>query len=315
MLKVANRYGNLCLTSWNENRIVIEVHVKVNGDSEDRVQKKLNEIQVEFEASRSMVAAKTIFSSEKGWRWSWGGKGNVNMEINYTIKLPVTNQVDLSNDYGGITLDRLKGKARISCDYGRLNLGELLADYNELSFDYTSKASIGFMKNGKINADYSGFELEKTEKLELNADYTQSKINTVGFINYSCDYGGVNIGDVHNIEGNGDYVTAKFGTVHGKLTISSDYGSISVNELAADAGNVQIQSDYTGIKLGYHPNYSFDFDIKLGYAHLKNADDFEFTVKRENYQEKYYRGYYGKSGKNNLSIAADYGSVTFNKTY
>lgn len=37
----------------------------------------------------------------------------MNMKINYTVKVPVTNSVDFNNDYGSITLDKIKGNAKI----------------------------------------------------------------------------------------------------------------------------------------------------------------------------------------------------------
>ncbi len=43
LLKVSNSYGNLNLTSWDGNKIMIEVHIKTNGNNEEKVQKKLNE--------------------------------------------------------------------------------------------------------------------------------------------------------------------------------------------------------------------------------------------------------------------------------
>src|SRR5690606_20679525 len=67
LLKVSNSYGNLNITSWNENRVVIEVHIKTNGNNEDRVQKKLDEITIDFEGNSSMVSAKTNFESGKSW--------------------------------------------------------------------------------------------------------------------------------------------------------------------------------------------------------------------------------------------------------
>ena len=48
LLKISNSYGNLNLTSWNEDRIVIEVQIKTNGNNEERVQERLNEIDVDF---------------------------------------------------------------------------------------------------------------------------------------------------------------------------------------------------------------------------------------------------------------------------
>ena len=90
LLKVANSYGNLTLNSWDQDRIEIEVHIKTNGNNEEKVQKRLDEITVDFDANNSMVSAKNIFGKNgSSWGWNWGNKGKVNVQVNYTIKLPV----------------------------------------------------------------------------------------------------------------------------------------------------------------------------------------------------------------------------------
>lgn len=315
LLKVSNSYGNLNITSWNENRIMIEVSIKVNGNNEDKVQKKLDEITVEFEANNSIVSARTIFDSNRNnWNWNWGNNNNVNMQIDYNIKVPVKNNVHLNNDYGSIILDRIDGHAKISCDYGRLEIGELHGRNNELSFDYTSKSTIGYINSGKISADYSGFTIDKAGNLDINADYTNSTIRKMDNLTYSCDYGKIDIGSVNNIEGTGDYINVKAETVHGDVSIKSDYGGVQIGEMAADAGNISINSDYTGIKIGYHPDYHFTFEISTEYSGLSGKENFEFSISREKSSEKYYKGYYGNSNtKNNIYISSEYGGITFTK--
>lgn len=307
MLKVDNSYGNLYITTWDQNKTVIEVTIKTNSNNEEKAQKKLDQITVDFEASSSVVSAKTVFE-KSGWNWNWGNNNNVSMEINYTIKLPVTNSVDLSNDYGSINLDRLDGKANISCDYGKLIIGDLNADGNELRFDYTNNSEIHFMKSGNINADYSSYRLEDANELKISADYTQTSIGTVKKLSYSCDYGSMKVDNAGVIEGNGDYLTTKLGSISAGLNLSSDYGSIQVEEIFD--GDVLIKSDYTNIKLGLNPDYHFDFEINLSYAGLKGDDkDFDYRIQREKSSEKYYEGTRGSSGKNSLKIISDYGSV------
>lgn len=311
LLKVDNSYGNLYITTWNENRTVIEVHIKTNSNNEEKAQKKLDQITVDFEASSSVVSAKTKFE-KSGWNWNWGNNGNVSMEINYTIKLPVTNSVDLSNDYGSINLDRLDGKAQISCDYGKLILGDLNADGNELRFDYTNNSEINFMKSGNINADYSSYRIEDANELTISADYTKSNIGNVKQLKYSCDYGNMEVGSAGMIEGNGDYLTTKLGRVSSGMSISSDYGSIRVEEIMD--GDVIIKSDYTNIRLGINDSYHFDFEISLSYAKVGGDDgDFDYRIQREKTSDNYYEGTRGSSGKNTLKISSDYGSVQFKK--
>lgn len=315
LLKVKNSYGNLNITSWAEDRVLIEIHIKTTGDKEDKVQRKLDEITVNFEATNTMVSATTNFSNSKSsWSWGWGGSNNVNMQVNYTIKVPIKNNLNLSNDYGAIILDRIDGHAKISCDYGRLEIGELQGRNNQLSFDYTSRSSIGYINSGIINADYSGFTIEKAGDLNIVADYTNAKINQMGDLTYTSDYGKLEIGSSHNVRGNGDYINVDLGVVHGNLDIGSSYGTLKIRELASDAGNVQIRTDYTGIRLGYAADYHFSFEIQTEYAGVSGMDSFEITVSREKSSEKYYKGHHGSpnSGKL-LTIDSNYGGISITK--
>ena len=315
LLQVRNSYGNLNITSWKENRIVIEVLIKTNGNNEEKVQKKLDEISVDFEASSDRVSAETIFNkNNKGWGWNWGNNNNVNMQINYTIKVPIKNNVDLNNDYGNIILDRIDGHAKISCDYGRLELGELHGRNNQLNFDYTSKSTIGFINSGEIRADYSGFTIDTAGNLKINADYTNASIGKMENLDYSSDYGNMNIKELNDINGKGDYITVTMGTVHGNIDMSADYGAIKIEELAADAGNVSIRTDYTGVKIGYNSKYHFDFDITTSYAGVSGKDDFTINVSTEKSSDRHYEGYYGSKGNGNtITLSSDYGGISFTK--
>ncbi|WP_339713153.1 hypothetical protein [uncultured Kriegella sp.] len=315
LLKVNNSYGNLHISSWNENKVLIEVHIKTNGNNEEKVQKKLDEITIDFEANTNEVSAKTLFHNNKSdWSWNWGKSNNVNMQVNYTIKLPIKNSVDLNNDYGGINLDRIDGHAKISCDYGRLEIGELHGRNNNLNFDYTTESHIGYIKSGEIRADYSGFTIDKAGNLRINADYTSTTVTEMENLQYICDYGNIEIKKANNIQGTGDYISVKLGKVYGNIEIKADYGNLKIEEMTESAGNLAISSDYTGVKIGYHPKYFFDFEIRTSYAGVSGTENFEIHTSTEKSNEKYYKGFYGKANSGNvLTIDSDYGGISLHK--
>ncbi|MFI1743173.1 hypothetical protein [Thalassobellus sediminis] len=314
-LKVNNSYGNIDVITWNENRIVFEVTITTSGNDEEKVQKKLDNIGVDFEGSSNFVSAKTIFSKSKSssW-WNWGNNNNVNMKINYVIKIPITNHVDLNNDYGSINLDKLEGVAKINCDYGKITTKELMADNNDINFDYTKGCYFEYIKSGKINADYSDFTVSKSQKININADYTNSKIEVAEVVNYNCDYGSIKIEKANNVTGNGDYLTTYIGDVYKNVSLKSDYGSIKINRLTKNAENITIKGDYVGIKIGYDATHNFTFDINLDYASLRDSDGLVFTKKVVESTSKHYIGYHGDTNsKNTVNIVSDYGSVSLVK--
>ncbi|AUC84721.1 hypothetical protein CW731_05175 [Polaribacter sp. ALD11] len=306
-----NKYGDLNITTWNKNRVEIEVIITVKGDDLDDVEAKLNAIRIEFNANNSLVAAETVIGEKKS-NWSWWGKSkNTNYKINYIVKMPKTNAVNLNNDYGSIYLGNLSGKAAINCDYGKISIGELSAINNEINLDYCSSSSIVSMKSGSINVDYSKLTIDNSENIKLNADYSTVKFDKAGNLDYNLDYGAITINDAESIHGNSDYVTLRFGTVRKKLIIDSEYGSITIKKLMNGFEKVDITGQYTGIKIGVENEISFNFEIDLQYSSFKRDDDkVELFKSITKSTKKYYKGIYGQGKTNSiLNINSQYGSV------
>lgn len=314
LLKINNRYGNIDIISWSENRIVIEVRITAKGNDAERVEERLDDITVLFEADRNEVYAKTIIGKSKSSSWfSWTNKKNVHYKINYRIKMPITNSTNLTNDYGNISLNELKGNARINCDYGALSIGDLYGYKNSIYIDYAGSSTIGLINGGSIDADYSKFTVERAGKIKLNANYTTSIFENVKALNYSCDYGSLKIYKAASVVGNGDYLSTRLGTILKKVEIDADYGSIRIEDLADGFESVNINSNYTGIKIGTPKNSSFTFQIQLSYSGFKRDNEsLSFSKQIVKSSSKYYEGYAGSQNSNSkITIDSDYGSVTF----
>jgi hypothetical protein len=306
-----NKYGDLNITTWNKNRVEIEVIITVKGDDLENVEEKLNSISINFKASKSMVEATTIFNEKKS-SWSWWGKSkNTNYKINYIVKMPKSNAADLNNEYGSIYLGDLTGKATINCDYGKISVGELSADNNRINLDYCSSSSIISMKSGAINIDYSKLMIDNSENIKLNADYATVKFDKAGEIDFNLDYGSITVNDSESINGNSDYVSVRFGTIRKKLSIDTNYGSLTIKKLMNGFDKVDISGQYTGIKIGVEKGVSFDFEIDLQYSSFKRDNDKIKLLKSiTKSTKKYYEGTYGKGNTNSLLfVNSQYGSV------
>ncbi|GAB2772340.1 hypothetical protein [Salinimicrobium soli] len=316
LLKIDNSYGNVDVTTWDQNRVVIEVFIETNGNNEEKVEERLKEIDVRFQQSNGTVSARTLFEKENNSFWNslFGGSSNVNMEINYRVKAPVTNNVDLSNDYGSINLDRLEGNAKISCDYGRIMVGELLGDDNMLSFDYTRNSSIHYVKRAKISADYSEFSIDEAGTVNLNADYTDSYFEKVENLGFSCDYGSLKVEKLRNIKGSGDYLGVKLGLIYGSANLGMDYGSLAIEKLMGSLKELDLSTDYTSVKIGYDRDAPFSFEVRTSYGGIKGLDNSGFTLNKKNQSstDRHYEGYYKSANAGGkVRINSSYGSVSF----
>lgn len=307
-----NKYGNLNITTWDKNSVEIEVTITIQGDDLEDVEDTFSTINIAFNASASLVEAKTIISNKKS-SWSWFGKSkSINYKINYVVKMPRSNSVDLNNDYGNIYLDNLEGRAVINCDYGKVAIGNLFARDNDINLDYSPSSTIHYIKSGNVNIDYSKLNIEASEQIKINSDYSSTKLEKTGSVHFNCDYGSISIEEADNINGNSDYVSMRFGTVKKNLTIETDYGSITVKNLAKGFENVDINGEYAGIRINVDPDAVFDFIIDLEYAGFSRDDDkIELFKSISKSTKKYYEGKFGKGNTNSkLKITSQYGGVS-----
>ena len=269
-LEIDNSYGNITIVSWKESRTMLEVTIKTNGNNEEKVQKRLDEVQIDLSGNSSKVTAKTNINANKSSSW-WGNnnKNNISMEINYVIKVPETNTLDLTNRYGAITVGNHRGETKINNKYGQLSVGKLMADDNYILIKYVKTATIASMKSGKIEAGYSTFTLNNSERLELVADYTTSNLGAIGDLNYRNRYGKLNADNVGDVLGKASYNNGKFGEISGNANFNLRYSGLSVGQLSSTAKDVAIQGSYSRISLGIDAGYSFDFEANIKYGSLK----------------------------------------------
>jgi len=311
-LNISNKYGHVNIVTSSSNKIEIEVTITTNGNNEEKVLQRLEQIDVNFSGTSSYVSAKTVIEKNSSSWNIWGKNNNVSMEINYIVKMPVTNNLDVSNDYGSINLDKLEGSAKIDCDYGKINIGELLNTNNSINMDYTNKSTIEYMKNGSLNADYSTIHIEKAGKVDLNADYSHISFGMVSDLDYNCDYGDLKIKNITNISGNSNYMHTAIGKLFGSGFIDMDYGSLKIEALGESFKKLTTETSYTHIKLGVNSTNSFNIEANLSYGNLKNTDSFTFNKEIEKSSSKYYKGFFNTPNENSkITINSKYGSVTF----
>lgn len=320
-LEMDNSFGNITITTWDENRVSFEIKVTVSGNDKDEVEERLHSIDVDFTNSANSITARTDSEGYKKKKSSWwslltGGNANdnQNIEINYIVKMPMTASLDVSNDYGAVVLDRLQGRAVISCDFGRLDIGELMHADNVLKFDYTNNSTIDFMKSGTIKADFSDFTLQRAENIDFNGDYTKAKFDLVKQLNFNSDFSTITTEESAVIDGRGDYSTLRIGNVLESVNLSTNFGTIKVKELGAQFKFATIRSDYTGITIGYHSDAKFKFDISAEFASINLSDDLTTTRSENETTEKRRSGHHTDNASNSyIEINTEFGSATLRR--
>jgi hypothetical protein len=308
-LNIDNSYGNITVTTWDEDKIDLDITIKVSGSNEGWVNQRLNEIDIDINALKHLISAKTILGNT-----NYKTKGNNNsFEINYVIKIPKKGSIQLRNKYGNITVADLWAPSDINCKYGNLTTGKLYSGKNTIQIEYCPNSSIEYLNNGTITARYSGLKINSLSKIDLLSDYTETTIQEAEAVQYTSKYGTLNVEKVKSIAGTANYMELQFGEINGDFNLSAKYCQIAIDYLSAKAKDCIITAGYSNMKIGYSSSYDFDFTINVRYANLKSDTDLIFSNKEETNSSKSYRGYFSKRGINNLNIKSDYGNILLSK--
>ncbi|SFE05058.1 DUF4097 family beta strand repeat-containing protein [Flavobacterium phragmitis] len=308
-IDIDNKYGNISVSTWDEDKIDLDITIKVNGPNENWVNERLNSIDVDITALKSMVSAVTNLGNS-----SLKSKGSNNsFEINYVIKIPKNGSAKLFNKYGNISTLNLEGNSNISCKYGKVTLGKLNGSSNNIEIAYCQNSSIEYIKTGNINARYSGLKINDSGNLNLNANYTDVNLGDGENIKYECNYGNFKFQKINSLSGSGNYLTINIGEISSNFSFDTNYSKINIGNMTEKAGNVNINSGYTDISLGYATNYAFDFDISTRYSNIKHDNTLDISISETKSNTKRISGFYKKKGQNKVNISSNYGNVSLIK--
>lgn len=311
ILEINNSFGNVTITTWDKESVYFKITVEVTGGNDESINKRLQDVDVNFSAAPSKVSARTNID-ENNSMWSWiKGNDRTNLKIHYEVFMPATANLDVRNDYGTISLDKLRGSLKLRCDFGRIAIGQLLNASNDLRFDYTKNSHIDYMRNGTIRADFSEMKVYGSEKVNLSGDYSTFKFESIKNLDFNTDFSTVTVDKVIDVMGRGDYSTLKFGLVNKNIDLKTDFGSIDITKMEAGFNNVQVRTEYTKVAIAYDQNASFDFVARVEYASLKISDNLKVTRSESDYEQKLKAGYNVKPNSgSSMELRSEFGTIT-----
>ncbi|WP_338410859.1 hypothetical protein [uncultured Flavobacterium sp.] len=302
-IKVSNSYGNVNVYLWDENKISIQVTIKVSGNNEKKVVERLNEIDVLFKASSNRISAITEINGKSTQR-----KNNLSYEINYIIKIPKNGNADLTNKYGDISIEKLNGDLTVDCKYGNLFLGELNGKSNNLKVSYSQNSIIKSIDKLNLNSQYSDLEIPKCNQINIDGNYNTFNFQSIGDLNLTSNYTNVKALIILKSIIIGNYLNLKLGKIGNLTTIKTNYSDIQM-EADNNTKLISIVGNHTNSKITGPPNYAFDIQLELKYGSFKDAFGINYTDKYIKNTLKSLKGYHLNEGKSKIEIINNFGNI------
>ncbi|WP_235297529.1 hypothetical protein [Portibacter marinus] len=320
-LNVENRYGNITVTEGNSGKIKIKITIDVKTSSESKAEEIFDRIDIDFSNTSNYVSAVTDIEEEKGWSswFSWGS--DTDFKIHYEISMPASvhlklthrygdvylpdlnNGLDMVMKYGNVVMNSVEGTINLDLGYSKLDfgdLGEVIADvkYSRLNGSSTQEF--------KINSKYSQYKIGDVAKLRNDSKYDNYDIDQVGEVRNSGKYDTWLIGKAKYFKADTKYSPIEIESLEGDLKISQKYGSVIIDKVACEKGDINLDVEYTDVELGLG-NCGVDMDFEGEYVGLKLPGDMRDQVNK-NSEDAWLRGKFG-NGEKKVSVRMEHGSL------
>lgn len=274
-LNISNSFGKVEVHTWNKNEIKVDVLVEVSSNKEALAQKIIDGISVSNNQSGNEITFKTSINganNSKGERSS--------MSVDYSIYMPESNPLKLSNEFGATVVPGMKGTVELTSKFGSLDAG-VLTDVKKINVEFGS-TTIESVTNGTVHVSYSKATLQKVGgNVKLDFDFC-------GGVKVNLD------NSLTGLELNSSYSTINLRPDAGlsaSYVINTSFGSFK------NRSGIKFESDKDDEDHG--PKFDFRYEGKSGNGNVpvKIKDSFGKIILGEASQEDMDEGSKGKKRK------------------
>lgn len=312
-LDLDNKYGDVNVTGWDNEQIVIDVKVIVKHPDKERAEKYLSQINVDFNQDNNTVYAKTVIEDKFNFT-GWGN--NREFKINYTVKMPYVSNLTLSNRYGNTDIDELRGLVNLDIKYGGLEVDKLTRG-NEKPFN---RIAIAYGKGNITEAGWldlylrytSALSIDKSKALLVDSKYSKLKIGETSSVVGEAKYDTYTIDKINNLVVSAGYTNVNVSYLSKKVSYEGSYGSLNIDQIPAGFESIDVDVRYSGVRLGIAESASYKIDGHSSYGGIKyNDENLKFTRRIVENTSSEISGIVGKdeSTSSTVKVKTSYGTV------
>ena len=171
-LNIKNSFGSVEVHTWDRSEIKVDVNIEVTANTDTYAQKIIDRISVSDSKDANEIYFKT---SIKDLNNSKDEKST--MAVNYTISMPSSNPLHISNEFGSTTIPDYQGEVDLTSKFGSLTTG-VLNHVKNIDVEF-GKGVFQSISNGTVTVKYSKAEFSKVVgNIKMNLEFCGiTKIN------------------------------------------------------------------------------------------------------------------------------------------
>jgi hypothetical protein len=336
-INLSNEYGSIVIKTWDRKEVKVDVQILAYSNNEEDTQKLLDEVSIDAGKSGDLISFTTKISGRNN-NWGVGSrngrKWRREVRINYVVYMPAVNALNVSQQYGNVTMADFSGPLSAKVQYGNFKAGNLSNSNNYLSVQYgntevvqinratikhqygsgLSLGTVGALNltaqyvktdikaitgDAVINQEYGeGLTLGTVGHLTLDAQYTKVRIQSIkGNRNIiRIQYGGLDIGSIEDLNLNAQYTGVSIGSLGGNATFDMQYNNLNIQHVAESCRRLTVDAQYVNVSLNFADNYNASLDVQTSYAGFNHGSSVAARLTGADDGDSSTKNYTGKIG-------------------
>ncbi len=325
-VSITNKYGKIDVSTWEQDRVKVEVKITVRAKDEETAQTGFDRIEIHFSDTPNSLSAKTEIREAQSSIWTmWNYNSNIDFNIDYQVFMPASCDLDLSNKYGDSFIGTLSGNTNITVKYGnfeldgaggdlKINLGYgngTVLEAKDVTVD-GKYCNLKFYEAADVNirSKYSRIQIEEASNVETTSKYDHYDISKAVIVRNEGKYDNFKIGQIDNIVVVSKYTDYKVDHLINGADCEMKYGGARFNRVEKDFSEINLVGNYTDFKVRVDDDADYHVEADTDYAGLKYPSNMKIIILDKDGSKKEMSGYYGKKdAKSIIKATLDYGGL------
>jgi len=252
-LEIINKYGNIHVSTWDEDSVSIDIEFFISEKNESKFKKIKENVDFKISGNSAFLSAETVFGSKYSSFFSDFKEAtnlmstNKSSHIDYFIKVPDYINLKITNRYGNIFIPDYQGNLNIQLSNGDFQAKKITGS-NTLDLAF-GNVLIDQLEQATLNLNFSEAQINKAAQLDLSSKTSKVNIKRCNLIKlqskrdeYIIDHIGFIFGDTYFSKLNILNLDSEFNVV-------MQYGELTYLGVNPAFKLIRINSEYTNCNL------------------------------------------------------------------
>lgn len=261
-LDLTNKYGTVHIVPWKKDSVHIEIDLFIKSSSNSKLEKLKKSVDFEFTDTKYYIIARTNFG-RKGLGFFTDLKEIIpsknQVKIDYHVFVPPSMNITISNKYGDIYIDDMKGSVSVNLSNGDIKANNLTGE-SSISLNF-GNGIINELNHARLNVAYADLEIQKVKQLNIESKSSKIRVHDAGILKTSSSRDKYTVSRVDNLFGESWFSDIWLYRLNEEINYNPRYGALKVDTISDGFSFLNVSTENADLRMVFGRKTSYQLEV------------------------------------------------------